>query len=374
MVVVASVNSNKKVVVFSLLAITLALLLGIVSFGFFAEMPPTTHAETVLDVYTQKAGLGVNASGGHFEPLDVAFLYAYLTRAGIGVSNTSVTFSVRPPDAPETLRTVSTNGSGIAYTTLSFLPSEGHVIGTWNILANTSTDSERVIDTLDLQVRSQQANISVLAKKNGEPSTMFLPNDTVLVEAQTSYRDLSVNGTTVTFNVKSPNGTVVLTQPTQTDTLGIASISFGIPWPSDSSLGIWQLSAECEIYEQRVNATSTFECQLLAPVIDVFTQKGGYGPNVSGGTFAPNETVVLTVEIRDELNRTLPYMLVSFQVKDPANVSAYRTQWTNASGAASITYRIPENSNDGETFEVYVAAQYNGTVLLDTLTFITKTV
>jgi hypothetical protein len=128
-----------------------------------------------------------------------------------------------------------------------------------------------------------------------------------------------------------------------------------------------------EVYGQTVNATTSFRCTLLQPVIDVFTQKDGYGPNTPGGTFELNESVILYAQVRDELNQTVPNQLVAFQAKDPNRTDiAIRTQMTNLSGVANITVRIPPDSAYAGTYEVYVRVQYNELVLLDTLTFMAR--
>jgi hypothetical protein len=214
------------------------------------------------------------------------------------------------------------------------------------------------------------ARIDVFSKKNGAASNSFLPSDQVSLEAQISYRNASRAGAPVTFEVKTPNNTDFLSQTVLTDSLGTANITFQIPWPSDLSLGTWQTTATTQIYGQTLNCTTNFDCGLLPPVIDVYTQEGGYGPNEPGGTFSLNETVSLYVEVRDQLNQTVPYQLVAFEVKQyKGTYDSFRSITTDASGMAYLPHRVyPDPANAG-TYEVYVSDNYNGTILLDTLTF-----
>lgn len=364
-------NFNKEVIAASILAISLALGLGTVSYGLFSGTPTPTKLETVLDVFTQKGGIGINVSGGSFEPFDNVSVLAYLTQGGIKLENRSVTFLIQKPDGTPTVWTGSTNDSGLAETDVSLLPSEGHVIGTWHVLANATVDNEAVSDTLDFNCESQSAQIDLFSEMNGVPSISFLPNETVLLEAQLSFKNASIAGTPVTFDAETANDTEFLLQTVTTNSLGTANVTFRIPWPSDLSLGIWRVSAASEVYGQALNATISFGCYLQPQVIDVFTQKGGVGPNAQGGNFALNETVVLYAEVRDELNQTVPNQVVGFYIKQPNGTDfAFLTQTTNSSGIVNVTIRVPPDPAYLGTFEVYARAQYYGIVLLDTLTFV----
>ena len=105
-------------------------------------------------------------------------------------------------------------------------------------------------------------------------------------------------------------------------------------------------------------------------VLDVYTQKGGRGPNMPGGSFMLNESVFLYGEIRDQLNETGSNKLIGFEVRGPNKETLlWRVQPTNASGIATIDFRIPLPESFVGTWEVYARAEYNDIVLLDTLTF-----
>jgi uncharacterized protein YfaS (alpha-2-macroglobulin family) len=367
-------NSRKEVLVASILAISLAVGLGTISYALFSPTPTTARLQSALDIFTQKSGHRVNVSGGNFEPFENVSIYALLTQAGFGLENYPLTFTVYTPDGRRNLRTVLTNSSGIAESNLCLLPSEGLVTGTWHVIANATVDNEAISDTLYFQCQSQEARIDVFSEKNGVPSISFLPSDTVLVEAQLSYGNVSIAGTPVTFDIRTPNGTGFLVQTTYTNSLGIASIAFQIPEFSDSCSGIWRIFATSEVDGQSLHGTASFGCFLLSPVIDVFTQKGGVGPNTNGGYFTLDESVFLYAEVWDQFNQTVPNQLVAFAVIDPNGTRLdYRVQMTNASGIASITTRIPPDVAYIGTFEVYATTGYQEQlVLFDTLTFVAK--
>jgi len=368
-------NYKKEFAIASLLAMTLAAGLGTISYGLFSEAPPQTKPKTTIDLYTNKGGSGINASGGDFEPYDNVSIYAYVTRAGTPLNDSQVKFTIEKPDGTKRTETAQTNDSGIAVTSLSLLPSESHLMGTWQMTATTDADNQITEDRLSIQCKSENSQIDVSSKKNGAPSDSFLPSDNVFVEARLSYRSAPIVGAPVIFEIETPNKTdfVNFPQTFLTDSAGVTNVTFQIPWPSEQSLGNWQISARGMIFERQVNATTSFECSLVSPEIDVYTQKGGIGQNMPGGTFEPNETAVIYAQIRDSLNHSVSNELVAFEVKQYNGTLHYaREQTTNETGIVNISQPISSDPSNFGVYEVYVSAVYNGTVILDTLTFIAQ--
>jgi hypothetical protein len=364
-------NSGKEILMASILAIGLSAGLVTISVGLFSEPLPAAKL-TSIDAFTHRGGVGVNSSDGNFEPFDNVSIYAYLTQGGTSLKNQSVTFDVQTPYNNQIVRTVSTNDSGFAQTDLSLLPSEGHVIGTWHVLAQATVDNEAAVDALDFECKSQNARMDVSFESNGVSSISFLPSDLVSLEAHLSYRDAPIAGTPVTFSVRTPNGTQFLLETETTDALGRANITVQVPWPSDLSLGVWQACASSEVFGQLLNTSANSECYLAPRTLDVFTQKGGVGPNAPGGDFslALNESVVLSAEVRDEFNQTVPNQVIGFYIKGPNQTDVgYLVRETNSSGIASLTIGLPPYVG---TFEVYARAGFTDTVLLDAVTFEAK--
>jgi len=368
-------KAKKEIIISSLLAISLALGLGIASLGFFGPTPPVSPSEVVLDVYTQKGGIGSNVSGGVFETLDAVSLYAYVTKGGAAVNGSVVTFTANAPDAKEIVMDATTNSSGIASSFLSFLPSEGRVVGTWDVIANATVSSTSVMDELTLQAQTEEAQLVLLSRRNGAVSTVFLPNETAVLEAQASYRDASMASLPMNFTVLTPSGTGFLNETVLADVDGVANVTFQIPWlPSPTSLGIWQASVEAVIYQEPFNASVNFECELLPVTIDVFTQKGGYGQNVPGGNFILGDTVFIYVQVRDQLNKTVFNLPFGLQIVGSPLGPEYRSLNTTTTGTAEYQDSIPNDSSYAGTYEVYVTADYfdaydNAVRVIDTLTF-----
>lgn len=361
-------KTSKELIMATILAIGLSAGLVALSNGLFSEPMPTAKL-TLLDAFSSKSGLGINNTDGDFQPLDNVSIYAYLTQGGNALQNHTVTFYVETPANTQTTITAMTNEFGLAEANIPLLPTEGHVIGTWHIQTNTTVNNQNLTDALNFQCQAQKPKMDFFFERNGVSSISFLPQDLLSLEAQLSYRDTSIAGTPVTFDVKSPNGTEFLQQTETTNENGTASITLKVPWPSNQTLGIWQASATAEVFEQPLNATAHAECYLGPTTLDVFTQKGGEGPNTQGGNFALNESVTLYAEVRDDSNQTIPGQYVGFEIRGPKGTEiALFVQATNSSGIATETFGIPPYIG---TFEIYASTRYNDNVLLDTLTFTT---
>ncbi len=358
------VDSKKEIIIASLMAIIVALGLGIASYSFFIGTPTPKNLENLLDLYTQKGGAGTNVSGGIFEPNDTAQLYAFLTNGGVPVNNTEITYQINHNGDVQSTRTAFTNESGIADGNFSFLLSQdSSTLGTWYILASATVENKTARDTMDILCQSESSQLRLQIMRDSEQNTAFLPEDNATLTASLTYKTQPIEATNTTFEVKTPNSTIFLTESIPTDSSGTATIIFQIP--QNNSLGSWSVTVQSTAYGQLVTDTGTFECRLLPPVLDVFTQRGGYGPNEPSKPFAPYEQVNIYAQVRDEFNKTIPYILIGFEIR--ADTTQFRSAQTNASGIAEINFTMPVS------FDIYVVHStyaYSDTLLLnDTLTF-----
>ena len=228
---------------------------------------------------------------------------------------------------------------------------------------------------------SPNVQIDVSAEKNGATSLSFLPEDLVFLEAHVSNNKASIVGALVTFEVEMPNGTDYEVLEAKTDSLGTANVNFTIPWPSiitsESTwmLGTWQTKATVKVYGQTLYATTNYTCETLTPTIDMYTEKGGVGPNTPGGTFTTDETVLVYVEVRDELNQTVANQLVGFEAlistNGGGNYTPYTTisQVTNASGIATFgATQKTINPNIAAEYEDIATTNYEDMILSDSMT------
>jgi hypothetical protein len=104
---------------------------------------------------------------------------------------------------------------------------------------------------------------------------------------------------------------------------------------------------------QRANATWDIP-PTPAPIapFDLYTQRGGIGPNVPGGQFEVGENVTLCAKITSK-NSPVEKIMIVFEIVGPANayqnISLLLTAITNASGIASRTLMIQPVDHTQET-------------------------
>lgn len=108
-------------------------------------------------------------------------------------------------------------------------------------------------------------------------------------------------------------------------------------------------------------------------LIDVYTQQpepySGRGPNMPSDAYAPQNLVILYGEV--EYNYEPAWNKeVSFTVTDPNGEAYYfRTDWTNASGIASVNFTLASNATFG-LYSVFASVEVSGHIANDTLTFL----
>jgi hypothetical protein len=92
--------------------------------------------------------------------------------------------------------------------------------------------------------------------------------------------------------------------------------------------------------------------------LDLYTQKGGIGTDVSGGEFTPGENVVLYVNVASDglpaENRS-----VLFEIEGPADY-CYLTSVTNSSGVASVDFMVPLSLAQDKVFGTWCVTAQTG--------------
>jgi len=109
----------------------------------------------ILDLYTNKGGLGINTSGGTFFPNANVVLYANVTYNGEGVADVLVSFEVKNPlNISIVYATARTYTDGIAKInfTISSQWQPEEIFGTWTAVATASVAQKFVRDKLTFQV------------------------------------------------------------------------------------------------------------------------------------------------------------------------------------------------------------------------------
>jgi hypothetical protein len=103
--------------------------------------------------------------------------------------------------------------------------------------------------------------------------------------------------------------------------------------------------------------------------LDLYTQKGGEGPNISGGEFIIGEVVYLTSRVTYN-NDPVQQKLVAFEVRDPLNESVvFRTVITDQDGFAVMSFRTPDIPSSIGTWTVVSVGDIAGKAIWDTISF-----
>jgi hypothetical protein len=321
----------------------------------------------ILDLYTQRGGLGVNMTGGVFGPSEIVQLFAYLTSDGLPINQTEVAFTICAYGGNPTTEFALTDDVGIARVNFT-IPSGTASQGNWSVSAVAHVENETVSDFLFFGCGTLTTTIQVLTRRYGDLSVDFKPLDYVTVEVHVDC-EYDLLPAQLELDVMYPNGSYLLTQSITTDAQGDAITEFQIPWP-DNVFGTWQIHASFEAQGRQVEAYAYFECQPSQMMLDVYTQRGGQGQNVHSEPFLLGENVTLTAVFVDALNLSLVVdKLVSFEIKLNGTTFAVLTAQTDSTGVASVTFQIPPDASFVGQWEVYARADVYGLVLLDTLVF-----
>lgn len=123
---------------------------GLYFFGSIQNDPLTNGG--LLDVYTQKGGIGQGVPGGMFTLGEMVELNTNLTYNGAPVAYKLVSFQVFNPENEFTVgRVVFSNNEGFA--TINFtIPSISESLGTWTVVSVADVEGETVWDTLTFDV------------------------------------------------------------------------------------------------------------------------------------------------------------------------------------------------------------------------------
>ena len=141
------------------------------------------------------------------------------------------------------------------------------------------------------------------------------------------------------------------------------------------------------VFVSMLSLSSMIGMQFTAPVkagttwtamIDLYTQKGGKGPNTPSDSFMPEEKVILYANVTYN-SAPVCAKIVAFEVHGPPNpienLTLIKTAMTNASGIATTNFRIPGLDENLETivlgtWTVYASVKIAEEKVEETLTFI----
>lgn len=140
----------------------------------------------------------------------------------------------------------------------------------------------------------------------GVPSDAYGPQELVIIFAKVTYNDEPVQNKLVAFEVKDPSMTVVVTRTAPTDTNGIATTSFRIPWPcvnATNLFGNWTIYGSVDIAEHKVDDTCKFQFGWLIEILSVKTTDELGNPKT---TFKKCNTVYFVITLKNIRKISLP--------------------------------------------------------------------
>ena len=133
-----------------------------------------SYEHALLDVYTQKAGIGMDVPGDAFAPGDMVLLTAHLSYAGGSVPDINVGFEVDDPyGVVIVIMNNMTDGNGVA--SISFRLSMSPLFGTYNVTATARYLDYMAVDTVTFRVGWIVDVVSVTpCDMYGNPVTSFV--------------------------------------------------------------------------------------------------------------------------------------------------------------------------------------------------------
>jgi len=299
-----------------------------------------------IDLYNQKGGQGRNEPDGTFNLGEMVILTALILYNNEPVQNKPVGFEVSDPNGDIVLiRSNFTDKNGLA--TINFtlpdfcLP---NIFGTWIAVTTASVSEQIVSDTLTFKVKGPFIDVYTQkepysGKGPRQPSDAFAPQEEVLLYAYVSCSCEPQQNKPVCFEVIAPNGTVIVDRTAFTNSVGIASTSFRIPWPcqnpEETVFGTWTVLAQVSVIEQTVKDTLTFQVGWIIQITEVKTLNATRAPKT---IFARGEHVCFNLTVKNIAftSKTATFTIAIFDERDVPIGQTILHGWDIPPGATRI--------------------------------------
>jgi len=210
-------------------------------------------------------------------------------------------------------------------------------------------------------------------------STYYLYNENVSIFANvTDATNRPLADIPVKFEINGPpNSDILLLEHAVTNEAGIAVANVTAPyqrWQPATVLGIWTAVATTNITGTQIVDSLVFEVKAPPSArdprfIDVYTDRGGNGPNTSSQSYARNETVNLYARVSDGTNPIVGSSVVVAAYWPDNKLILLTTRESNASGISTASFRIPPVKESIGEWRVIVTVRINDQVFLDALNF-----
>jgi len=237
--------------------------------------------------------------------------------------------------------------------------------GTYEVSLNV-TDNEELHDTKSKTLRVVKGAVLDIYTKYpsplggqglGNPSDGFTPQAHVILYAKVTFNKIPMENEVVVFEVYDPSKTIFIHRTALTNSLGIATLSFSIPWKNISIpiFGTWSAFASAEVLGERVNDTLTFQVNWLVELVELETcdyegnAKESFmkGENVYFRVHLRNialerKNVTITLTIQDELNVPINSSVLDYFIVPPRSYTVFITdlqipKWAFIGNATAYT-------------------------------------
>jgi hypothetical protein len=169
----------------------------------------------VIDLFTQRGGIGVNQSSDMFQPQELVVLYALVTYNDNPIANKLVAFHADGPSNPFENETAggssSTNERGIAEFSFRIpwpveMP-EAKVFGEWTVIATVDVADQRLVDTLTFKAGwlIEITNIATL-NAQGNHEERYLRQSVIVFDLTVENNAKTPKPATITIDVQDSAG------------------------------------------------------------------------------------------------------------------------------------------------------------------------
>jgi len=167
-----------------------------------------------------------------------------------------------------------------------------------------------------------------------KPMDLVKPQSQVYFYALVTYNGWPVQSKLVSFEVRMPDGTVYAKLTAITDSNGIATITFRMPWPCEnpeSLFGVWTVTATCSLADVVIKDTLKFHYDYVVRIWKVTTDKISYNHG---------ETVYITIEYGSHAMQSYPVMFTAV-IQDELGVIAGKIdiKFSEVGGAQFCSYK-----------------------------------
>ena len=275
----------------------------------------------VVDLFTQKGGMGANQSSDMFQPQELVILYALVTYNDGPIANKLVAFQADGPsnqfENETTVGSSNTNESGIAEFSFRIpwpveMP-ETKVFGEWTVIATVDVADQKLVDTLTFKAGwlIEITGFATLDAR-GNHEQRFSRQRTIVFDLTVKNNARTAKPATITIDAQDSVGYPII--HIQLDNLtvppGSSHINASARIPVGASLG--QATVLAAAYTAPVAHGGVLYSPAVSTTFEIIGS--GRGNDIAIVAVTPSETVVqkgeiveIAVKVKNKGNETVSF-------------------------------------------------------------------